>query len=69
MNILWTISYVVLWLLVIIGGLVILALAKEIESLHKRLKEILDIISSPNRGKKENERFVENSKKTNKSDK
>ena len=34
----WLISYVVLWLLVLGEGLVILVLAREIESLHKRLE-------------------------------
>lgn len=69
MNMLWLASYMVLWLLVIIGGLVILALSKEVESLHKSLKEILDIISSPNHGKSKEELFtIENDKERNKSD-
>lgn len=32
----WFISYVVLWLLVLGGGVVILILAREIEALHQR---------------------------------
>ncbi|GAB4463507.1 MAG: hypothetical protein Kow0070_24100 [Anaerolineales bacterium] len=32
----WLVSYIVLWLMVIGEGLVILALAREIEELHKR---------------------------------
>ena len=50
-NSLWLVSYIVLWILVIIAGLVILALSREIESLHKSLNEILAILSSPNSGK------------------
>ena len=52
MNGLWLVSYVVLWLLVIASGLIIFALSKEVESLHKSLKEILDILSSPYRANK-----------------
>ena len=33
----WLLSYVASWLLVIGGGLLILALAREVESLHRRL--------------------------------
>lgn len=33
----WMVSYIVLWLLAIGMGLVVLALAREIESLHTRL--------------------------------
>lgn len=65
MNTLWLVSYIVLWFLVITGGLVILALSREVESLHQKLKEILDIISSPNRGKREDESVVENDKERN----
>lgn len=50
MNILWVISYIVLWVLVVILGLVILALSKEVETLHRKLEEILSIIASPSRG-------------------
>ena len=37
MNGFWLISYVILWVLMIGSGLVILALAREVEALHKRL--------------------------------
>lgn len=50
MNILWVISYIVLWLLVIVLGLVILALSKEVETLHRKLEEILAILTSSSRG-------------------
>jgi hypothetical protein len=33
----WLISYVVLWIMVVTEGLVILALAREIEALHSRV--------------------------------
>ncbi len=37
---LWLVSYVVLWLLVILGGLTVLALAREVEALHRQLDSI-----------------------------
>lgn len=33
----WLVSYVVLWLVVIGGGLAFLAMAREMETLHKKL--------------------------------
>lgn len=36
----WLISYVVLWLVVILGGLTLLALAREIEVLHQQLDSL-----------------------------
>jgi uncharacterized membrane protein YccC len=41
----WLVSYIVLWALVIGVGLVILALAREIEALHTRLDSALDYLS------------------------
>lgn len=37
---LWLISYVVLWLLVLGGAVVVLLLAREIETLHARLEAV-----------------------------
>lgn len=37
---LWLVSYVVLWVLAMGGGLVILALAREIEALYTRLDSV-----------------------------
>jgi len=68
MNMLWLVSYIVLWVLVIIGGLVILALSREVESLHKSLEEILDILASPNRGKSREESLIENDKERSKTE-
>jgi hypothetical protein len=36
----WLISYVVLWLLVLGGAVVVLFLAREIEALHTRLEAV-----------------------------
>jgi hypothetical protein len=36
----WLISYVVLWLLVLGGAVVVLLLAREIEALHTRLEAV-----------------------------
>ncbi len=36
----WLASYIILWLLVIVGGVTLLALAKEILQLHKQLEEM-----------------------------
>jgi hypothetical protein len=36
----WLVSYIVLWLIVIGEGLVILALAREIEESHKKLDSL-----------------------------
>lgn len=43
----WLISYAVLWALMIAAGLVILALAREVETLHRRLDSLYRFISSP----------------------
>jgi hypothetical protein len=40
MSVFWWISYAVLWLLVIGGCLTLLALAREIESLHKKVETL-----------------------------
>lgn len=37
---LWLVSYLIMWLLVVIGGLLVLALAREVEALHKRLESL-----------------------------
>lgn len=42
----WLLSYVVLWILMIAAGLAILALAREVETLHKRLDSLHKILSS-----------------------
>lgn len=36
----WLVSFIVLWLVVLAGAVVILALAREIESLHARLEAV-----------------------------
>lgn len=36
----WLASYIVLWAIVVVEGLVILALAREIETLHKHLDSL-----------------------------
>ena len=41
----WLLSYIVLWLLVIVGGLIIIALAREIEVLHKHVNSLLPYLS------------------------
>lgn len=46
----WLISTVVLWLLVIGLGLVILALAREIEALHIRLDSLYRFMDKANTG-------------------
>jgi hypothetical protein len=45
MNSFWLISYIVLWVIVIVGGLIILALSREIEHLHERFDSLLKYIS------------------------
>jgi len=47
---------------------VILALSREVESLHKSLKEILDILASPKRGKSKEELPIENDKEPSKTE-
>lgn len=41
----WLVSYLVLWLIVIVSGLTIIALAREIEVLHKHVDSILPYLS------------------------
>jgi predicted Holliday junction resolvase-like endonuclease len=36
----WLASYIVLWLIVVAGSLIIMALAREIEELHKRIDSL-----------------------------
>jgi hypothetical protein len=36
----WLVSYIVLWLIVIVGGFTIIALAREIEVLHKHIDSL-----------------------------
>lgn len=45
MSSIWLISYLVLWLLVMGLGLVILALAREVEALHTRLDALQKYLS------------------------
>jgi hypothetical protein len=57
----WLVSYIVLWLLVIVGGLIIIALAREVETLHNHVEFLLPYLSktvsdSPVRGEQESER-------------
>lgn len=44
MNGFWLISYIVLWVIVIVGGLIILALSREIEHLHEHFDSLLKYI-------------------------
>lgn len=41
----WLVSYIVLWLIVIVGGLILIALAREIEALHKQMDSLLPYLS------------------------
>ena len=36
----WLVSYIILWLLVIVGGLILIALAREVEVLHKHVDSL-----------------------------
>ena len=36
----WLVSYIMLWLLVIVGGLILIALAREVETLHKQIETL-----------------------------
>lgn len=45
MNGFWLVSYIVLWLVTIGEGLVLLALAREVEVLHKHVDSILPYLS------------------------
>ncbi len=47
---LWLLSYVVLWALLLFACLFMLALAREIEALHKKLDTVLAYLRSPNLG-------------------
>jgi hypothetical protein len=47
---LWLVSYVVLWSLLIAAGLVILALAREVEALHTRLDSLMKYASQADFG-------------------
>jgi hypothetical protein len=69
MNMFWIVSYIVLWLLVIVLGLVILALSKEVETLHRKLEEILAVLASPSRGMNREQLSVENSREVSKVEK
>lgn len=44
MNGLWLVSYLVLWVLVVLVGFVFLALAREIEALHKKQETLENYI-------------------------
>lgn len=41
----WLVSYIVLWLIVIVGSLIIIALAREIEELHKHVNALRPFLS------------------------
>ncbi len=41
----WLISYIFLWIIVVLGGLIILALAREIEVLHKHQESLHSYLS------------------------
>lgn len=41
----WLASYIVLWLIVVVGGLTVIALAREIEVLHKQLDSLLPYLT------------------------
>ncbi len=41
----WLVSYIILWLLVIVDSLVIIVLAREIEALHKHMDSLLPYLS------------------------
>ena len=47
----WLVSYGILWLLVITAGLVIFALAREVELLHKHFDALIKFLGNPDRGK------------------
>ncbi len=46
----WLVSYIVLWLIVIVSGLTIIALAREIEVLHKQMDSLLPYLSKTDSG-------------------
>ncbi len=52
----WLISYVILWLLVMSTGMVILALAREIEALHARLDALHKCLSRTDWGSNDREK-------------
>lgn len=41
----WLVSYIVLWLIVIVSGLTIIVLAREIEVLHKHMDSLRPYLS------------------------
>ena len=43
----WLISFIVLWIMVVIQGLIILALAREIEKIRKWLESLRKFINNP----------------------
>ncbi len=46
---LWLVSYIILWLIMIVSGLTIIALAREIETLHKKIDSLGAHLSAPNK--------------------
>lgn len=44
----WLVSYIVLWLLVIVGGLTLIALAREVEVLHKQVDSLRHYLAKTN---------------------
>lgn len=42
----WLVSYIVLWLIVIVSGFIIIALAREIEVLHKRMDSLSSYLTN-----------------------
>lgn len=45
----WLVSYIVLWLIIIVSGLTIIALAREIETLHKKIDSLRSFLPNANR--------------------
>ncbi len=45
----WLVSYIVLWLIMIVSGLTIIALAREIEALHKKIDSLGTYLSTSNK--------------------
>lgn len=46
-NAVWIISYIAIWALLIILGIVILALSREIETLHKKIDSLEKYLCQP----------------------
>ena len=40
----WLVSYVILWVVVIFGGLAVLAIAREIEQIYKKLETLQNLL-------------------------